>query len=168
MFRTGVTGTAAALVFAATLAAGCSAPGEGPQEEPGGQTARAEGTPPPESSPAESPAQLRQRVEQVTSDQPITFEPESAQVTPHGQETIVVLSDILSSAPKGVRVEIVGYAEPGLGGGKKAEELSARRAEVVAEQLAQQGAPPKMLHPRGGGVAPPDSGDARRVDVRVR
>ncbi len=152
----------------ALLVPGCSGTDQGPQEQPGGAPAKAEGTPPATGGAPVDPAELRGRVDRLLGSAPITFAPESTQVTQQGQQTIVELSSMLESPPPGVRVEIVGYTEQGPGGADRAQKLSAKRARVVAKQLAQQGAPPDVLHARGGGTAPPDSGPARRVDVTIR
>lgn len=170
----------AALVMSAALAAGCTDGQQAAQQDgPGSGPASAVGTPPPvpsgkagtggdrERINAAARADLQPRIDRLLEKQPITFFPDSAQVTPQGQQTIVDLSWMITSSPGDLRFELVGYTEPGPGSRESARDLAAKRSRAVADQLAQQGVAADLLQPRGAGNVPSASGPARRVDVRV-
>ncbi len=112
---------------------------------------------------------LRGEIERMLGEHPITFEPDSAVLTPDAARTIPRLAELLKSAPERVRFEIGGNAAR-VASPANAQQLSEQRARAVVDALVGAGVPADRLRPVGYGNsrATGDPNTARRVDVVIR
>jgi outer membrane protein OmpA-like peptidoglycan-associated protein len=100
---------------------------------------------------------------------PITFGPDSPQLTAQGAATLAqVLTAVRAAA--GARLEIDGYVATGRGNGLlTAQQLSDQRAATVRDALVAGGVPADRLTARGRGedAAATDRALGRRVEITV-
>lgn len=168
-----------AIAFAAALLAGCGGGGGGQQQGQGQEppAPAAPPPPPPEQGQGGDQAQIdaaakqemQGKLDQLLQQRPITFEPDSTQLTQQGQQTVSEVSKMITESPGQLRFEVGGYTAPGPGEpGSNAQQLSQERAQKVVDQMAQQGVPAERLEAKAYGDAP--SGDpeaSRRVDIKI-
>ncbi|MEC3982279.1 OmpA family protein [Amycolatopsis sp. H20-H5] len=113
-------------------------------------------------------AGLQAEVDRVVAAAPITFQPDSAKLTPEGESTARELARVFADAPDGVRFRISGHVARGPGGEKAALKLSQDRARAVARLLEAGGVPAKQVVTKGFGDSKPTSaGEDRRVEITV-
>ncbi|MCW2719078.1 OmpA family protein [Pseudonocardia sp.] len=99
---------------------------------------------------------------------PITFPADSADLTPAAAATVGRVTAVLRAEP-GVRAHVIGFCADGPGPAVVAQQLSERRAEVVAEVLAAAGVNRARLVTEGLGNAGPLATRAasRRVEIQI-
>jgi len=100
---------------------------------------------------------------------PITFGPDSPQLTPQGSATLAQVLTAVRAAP-GARLNIDGYVATGRGNGLlTAQQLSDQRAATVRDALVAGGVPADHLTVRGRGedTAATDRAFGRRVEITV-
>lgn len=99
---------------------------------------------------------------------PITFPADSADLTPAAAATVGRVTAVLRAEP-GVRAHVIGFCADGPGPAVVAQQLSERRAEVVAEVLAAAGVNRARLITEGLGNAGPLATRAasRRVEIQI-
>ncbi|MGI5130188.1 OmpA family protein [Pseudonocardia sp. CA-107938] len=113
--------------------------------------------------------QLQGRLAQLLATSPISFGPNSPQLTPQGGATVAKVLDLLKSAP-GARIQIDGYVAAGPGDGRlTAQQLSDARAATVRDALVAGGVPADRITARGlgEGSSPAQTAAARRVEITV-
>ncbi len=117
----------------------------------------------------EAKARLRGEIERMLGEQPITFAPDSAVLTPDADRAIPRLAELVREAPERVRFEIGGNAAK-VDSPADARPLSEQRARAVVDALVGAGVSPDRLQPAGYGNsrATGDPDAARRVDVVVQ
>ncbi|GAA1941163.1 OmpA family protein [Amycolatopsis minnesotensis] len=132
---------------------------------------------PPNTAPPSSPPSqprltkeaLQSRIDDALAADPITFEPDTAELTGEGKRTAERIAELAASAPTGARLEIDGHVAKGPGGKSAARKLSQERAQAVVEVLTGAGVPADKLVAKGFGDSRPSTkGDDRRVEVEVR
>ena len=112
---------------------------------------------------------LQARIAGLVATTPITFNPNSPQLTPQGSATLAQVLAVVKAAPA-ARLELDGYVAPGRGNGLlNAQQLSDQRAAVVLDAMVAAGVPADHLTARGRGedTTATDRTLARRVDITV-
>ena len=117
----------------------------------------------------EAKAGVRQELARMLGEQPITFAPDSAVLTPDADRAIPRLAELVKAAPERVRFEIGGNAAK-VASPADARPLSEQRARAVVDALVGAGVPAERLRPvaYGDSRATGDPDAARRVDVVVQ
>ena len=149
------------------------APAPGPSAAPTPVPAPAP-TPAPTPSPsgdldAAAKQALQAKIKALVAAAPITFGPDSPQLTAQGAATLAQVLTAVRAAP-GARLEIDGYVATGRGNGLlTAQQLSDQRAATVRNALVAGGVPADRLTARGRGEdgAATDRALGRRVEITV-
>ncbi|WP_199431412.1 OmpA family protein [Qaidamihabitans albus] len=112
---------------------------------------------------------LQADLDRLLAAQPITFRPDTAELTPQGERAVSQVVDLVEKAPTDTTFEIGGHVAPVPGGDPRtAEELSRQRAEAVADRLVAAGIARERVHPVGyGDTRPRSDGGASELDRRV-
>lgn len=112
---------------------------------------------------------LREQLQQLLGQHPITFEPDSAVLTPDAGRSIPRVAELVKAAPEGVRFEVGGNAA-NVDSPADGRQLSEQRARAVVDALVRAGVSADRLQPAGYGNsrATGDPSAARRVDIVVR
>ncbi|PXY31037.1 OmpA family protein [Prauserella muralis] len=129
----------------------------------------------------EAPAQprnprdrLQAELDGVLAGQPITFQPDTAVLTPQGEQAVSDVVDVLGSAPTDLEFEVGGHVARVPGGDPRAaRELSRQRADTVARRLIAAGIANDRVSAVGYGDTRPrtptgDQSADRRVEITVR
>lgn len=183
MYRTSAKSLGTATVFSAALLAGCTGGGgtgmggqEGevppppppadmqPEQPPPGQQQ------PDQMDPAAAKKELQDQLSQLLEQRPLTFQPDSDQLTPEAGQTVPQAAELMKKAPEQLRFKVAGYAAQSPGSTVDAKQLSQQRADTVAEQLKQAGVPAERLEVKGLGHEHPkgDPEASRRVEIMVK
>lgn len=112
---------------------------------------------------------LQSSIGQLVAGAPISFGPNSPQLTPQGGATVAKVLELLKAAP-GARVQVDGFVAAGPGDGRlTAQQLSDARAATVRDALVAGGVPADRIATRGlgEGSAPSQGAAARRVEITV-
>jgi outer membrane protein OmpA-like peptidoglycan-associated protein len=119
---------------------------------------------------AKTKSTLQKQINQVLADAPITFEPNTADLTPDGSQSARRIADLITNADVTARFTIGGHVAEGPGGEKAALKLSQDRAKAVAKLLTTDGVEAKLITSKGYGDTRPssDDGEDRRVEITVR
>lgn len=118
---------------------------------------------------AAAKAQLQSAIDALIAGAPITFEPNSPQLTPAGADTVAEVLELVTAAP-GAALQVDGYVATGPGDGRlTAQELSDQRAATVRDALAAGGVPADRITARGLGEGSTPAAEAagRRVEITV-
>lgn len=89
-------------------------------------------------------AELRTQVDQLLTDSPVVFPPDSAELPDEAKNTLSRLAQLLLMA-KDRSVVITGHVAPGPGSSAASQELGARRARAVRDELVALGVPPAQV-----------------------
>ncbi|MDQ3405822.1 MAG: OmpA family protein, partial [Actinomycetota bacterium] len=118
-------------------------------------------------APAVDKRAVQQQINQLVAAQPITFQPNSASLTPQGAETVDKVAGLL----KGVSVEVGGHVAGTPGTEVDAQVLSEQRADTVRTRLTQLGVAPDAITAKGYGdttpLAPNDTAAGTAANRRV-
>ncbi len=112
---------------------------------------------------------LQGQLAQLVAGSPISFGPNSPQLTPQGSATVAKVLDLIKGA-SGARIRIDGYVAAGPGDGRlTAQQLSDARAATVRDALVAGGVPADHIAVRGlgEGTSPAQTAAARRVEITV-
>jgi len=112
---------------------------------------------------------LQAKISVLVAAAPITFGPDSPQLTPQGSATLAQVLMAVRAA-RGARLNIDGYVATGRGNGLlTAQQLSEQRAVTVRDALVAGGVPADQLTVRGRGedTAAADRAFGRRVEITV-
>lgn len=113
--------------------------------------------------------QLQARITALLAAAPITFGPDSPQLTAQGMASVAKVVEALKPAA-GARVQVDGYVAAGPGNGQlTAQQLSDSRAATVRDALVAAGIPADRIAARGlgEGTTPADRALGRRVVITV-
>ena len=146
-------------------APGAGAPGTGAS----GQPAPGNGSGSTAGGAASDLAALQARIDGIVAAAPISFRPNSAELSDSGSQSLRAVARELGTVPT-ARVAVTGHAAPlGGPGTPDPQQLSEQRATTVADELAAAGVARDRLQTRG--VSDTDPGPspaaARRADVTV-
>lgn len=110
---------------------------------------------------------LQARIAALLAAAPITFGPDSPQLTPAGQATVTQVVAAVKAAP-GARLQIDGFVATGRGNGLlTAQQLSDQRAAAVRSMLVAGGVAADHLTATGRGEGTSGGALARRVVITV-
>lgn len=177
MTATGVAGIA----FAAALLAGCTGGQQGPggYQGQGGEEGQVPPAPPaaeqqppqPQAPPAQDPAAakaaLQQQIDEALKQSPITFEPDSANLTESGNQSAQKIAELAKAAPQELRFTIAGFVANTGTPSPGDQQLSQERAQKVADMFTQAGVPQDRLQVESRGAAQGAQDSDRRVDINV-
>ncbi|HVH23229.1 MAG TPA: OmpA family protein [Pseudonocardia sp.] len=113
--------------------------------------------------------QLASSISQLLAGAPITFRPNSPQLTGPGRATVTRLVELVGAVPA-ARLQVDGFVATGPGNGRlTAQQLSDQRAAVVRDALVAAGVPAGNIVARGlgEGSKPAARAAGRRVDITV-
>ncbi|MFE3172309.1 OmpA family protein [Amycolatopsis sp. NPDC059090] len=149
-----------------------------PSPSPEPSTAPPASPPPSSSAPPSAPPTdrdgIQAELDRKLAAAPITFDPDTAQLTDQGEQAARDLAPLLRDAPDNFRYRLVGRVADGPGGRSAALKLSRNRALAVIRLLIREDVPPDRLLAVGsttsaGGPSGSGSGDDsdRRVEITV-
>jgi len=162
----GATGVRVALVGAGPSTS--PSPGPSTSQEPSGAAPVPTSAPVAELDTAAKQA-LQAKIAALVAVAPITFEPDSPQLTAEGSATLGQVLAAVRAVPA-ARLEIDGYVAAGRGNGARtAQQLSDQRAATARDALVAGGVPADHLTARGRGedTTATDRALARRVEITV-
>ncbi len=122
---------------------------------------------PPTTEPPADRAGMQAEVDRILAESPIGFLPNSAKLTPEGEQAAKDVAKALSRAPANFRFRVTGHAGRGPGGERTALKLSQDRARAVARILTADGVPAGRVTSRGVGDTRPTPGEDRRIEITV-
>ncbi|WP_410613865.1 OmpA family protein [Amycolatopsis sp. lyj-109] len=129
--------------------------------------------PPPTTSTTAPPptdkAGVQAEIDRMLTEVPIAFEPDTAKLTPEGEQAARSVAIALAKAPAGFRYRVTGHVARGPGSESAALKLSRDRARAVARILTTNGLAAKRVTYRGLGDTRPATGgeEDRRVEITV-
>jgi len=130
-------------------------------------------SPPPTATPAGPPptdkAGVQAEIDRMIAAAPISFVPDTARLTPEGEQAARDVAIALAKSPESFRYRVTGHVARGPGGESAALKLSRDRARAVARILTSNGLTAKRVTYRGLGDTRPASGgeEDRRVEITV-
>ncbi|WP_410564766.1 OmpA family protein [Amycolatopsis sp. cmx-4-61] len=140
---------------------------------PPAETTTTSSSPPPTTSTTAPPptdkAGVQAEIDRMLTETPIAFVPDSAQLTPDGEQAARSIAIALAKAPDGFRYRVTGHVARGPGGENAALRLSQARARAVARILTANGLAVRRVTYRGLGDTRPVTGgeEDRRVEITV-
>ncbi|GLY35548.1 membrane protein [Amycolatopsis sp. NBRC 101858] len=131
-------------------------------------------SPPPTTSATAPPpptdkAGVQAEIDRMLAEAPITFVPDTARLTPEGEQAARAVAVALAKSPGTFRYRVTGHAARGSGSASGALKLSRDRARAVTRILTTNGLTAKRVTYRGLGDTRPTTGgdEDRRVDITV-
>lgn len=130
-------------------------------------------SPPPTTSATAPPpptdkAGVQAEIDRMLAEAPITFVPDTARLTPEGEQAARAVAVALAKSPGTFRYRVTGHAARGSGSASGALKLSRDRARAVTRILTTNGLTAKRVTYRGLGDTRPTGGeDDRRVEITV-
>ena len=131
-------------------------------------------SPPPTTSATAPPpptdkAGVQAEIDRMLAEAPITFVPDTARLTPEGEQAARAVAVALAKAPGTFRYRVTGHAARGAGSASGALKLSRDRARAVTRILTTNGLTAKRVTYRGLGDTRPATGgeEDRRVEITV-
>ncbi|MBE1500470.1 outer membrane protein OmpA-like peptidoglycan-associated protein [Amycolatopsis lexingtonensis] len=131
-------------------------------------------SPPPPTTTTTAPpptdkAGVQAEIDRLLAEAPVTFVPDTARLTPEGEQAARGIAVALAKAPETFRYRVTGHVGRGPGGESAALKLSRDRARAVARILTTNGLTTKRVTYRGLGDTRPASGgeEDRRVEITV-
>ncbi|WP_242545481.1 OmpA family protein [Amycolatopsis sp. MtRt-6] len=114
-------------------------------------------------------AGVQAEIDRMLAESPIAFEPDTAKLTPEGEQAARSIAIALVKAPASFRFRVTGHVAQGPGGESAALKLSRDRARAVVRILTANGLAAKRVTYRGlGDTRPATEGEEdRRVEVTV-
>jgi len=170
----GATGVRVALVGAGPSPSPSPGPSTSPSPGPSTSQEPSGAAPVPTSAPVAeldtaAKQALQAKIAALVAVAPITFEPDSPQLTAEGSATLGQVLAAVRAVPA-ARLEIDGYVAAGRGNGAlTAQQLSDQRAATARDALVAGGVPADHLTARGRGedTTATDRALARRVEITV-
>jgi outer membrane protein OmpA-like peptidoglycan-associated protein len=131
-------------------------------------------SPPPTTSATAPPpptdkAGVQAEIDRMLAEVPITFVPDTARLTPEGEQAARAVAIALTKSPGTFRYRVTGHAARGSGSASGALKLSRDRARAVTRILTTNGLTAKRVTYRGLGDTRPATGgeEDRRVEITV-
>ncbi|MGC7098102.1 OmpA family protein [Amycolatopsis lurida] len=114
--------------------------------------------------------ELQTEIDQLLAAEPITFTPDTAELTAESESTVSRLREVLAKAPADATFEVGGHVAKTPGDEEAGLELSRQRAEAVAKLVAGDAVPAERITAKGYGDTRPKAGggDDRRVEITVK
>ncbi|WP_158628684.1 OmpA family protein [Saccharopolyspora rhizosphaerae] len=117
---------------------------------------------------AQAKEQLQGQLDQLNQASPITFDPDSSELSDQGRDAVTKFAEVIKAAPQDMKFTVSGFTASGTNSDQDSQQLSQERAQAVADQLTQAGAPADRLQVSGQGDAEGDPGAARKVEVSLQ
>ncbi|AXB45560.1 OmpA family protein [Amycolatopsis albispora] len=113
---------------------------------------------------------LQTEIDRLLEAEPITFTPDTAELTGESEGTVGRIREVLAKAPADATFEVGGHVAKTPGDEEAGLELSRQRAEAVAKLIAGEGVPAERITAKGYGDTRPKAGggDDRRVEITVK
>jgi outer membrane protein OmpA-like peptidoglycan-associated protein len=130
-------------------------------------------SPPPTTTTTAAPptdkAGVQAEIDRLLTEAPITFVPDTARLTPEGEQAARSVAIALAKSPPTFGYRVTGHVARGPGGESAALKLSRDRARAVARILTTNGLAAKRVSSRGLGDTRPSTGgeEDRRVEITV-
>ncbi|WP_410669839.1 OmpA family protein [Amycolatopsis sp. cmx-4-68] len=114
-------------------------------------------------------AGVQAEIDRMLAETPIAFVPDTARLTPEGEQAARAVAIALAKSPATFRYRVTGHVARGPGGESAALKLSRDRARAVARILTTNGLTVKRVTYRGLGDTRPATGaeEDRRVEITV-
>lgn len=114
-------------------------------------------------------AGVQAEIDRLLAEAPITFVPDTARLTPEGEQAARGVGIALAKSPSTFRYRVTGHVARGPGGENAALKLSRDRARAVARILTSNGLTAGRVTSRGLGDTRPAAGgdEDRRVEITV-
>lgn len=114
-------------------------------------------------------AGVQAEIDRMLAETPIAFEPDTAKLTPDGEQAARAVAIALAKSPDTFRYRVTGHAARGSGSASGALKLSRDRARAVMRILTSNGLTAKRVTSRGLGDTRPAGGgeEDRRVEITV-
>ncbi|SFB60352.1 Outer membrane protein OmpA [Amycolatopsis marina] len=114
--------------------------------------------------------ELQAEIDRLLEDEPISFVPDTAELTQEGARTAQQVAELLTGAGGYEVIEVGGHVAATPGDESTAMSLSTDRAQTVVDLLVSEGLPTGRITARGYGATQPrtDGGDDRRVEITLR
>lgn len=114
-------------------------------------------------------AGVQAEIDRMLAEAPITFVPDTARLTPEGEQAARDIAIALAKSPPTFRYRVTGHVARGPGGESAALKLSRDRARAVARILTTNGLAAKRVTSRGLGDTRSGTGgeEDRRVEITV-
>ncbi|MBN6034974.1 OmpA family protein [Amycolatopsis sp. 195334CR] len=114
--------------------------------------------------------ELQAEIDQLLAAEPITFTPDTAELTAESEQTVSRIREVLAKAPADATFEVGGHVAKTPGDEESGLELSRQRAEAVAKLVAGEAVPAERITAKGYGDTRPKAGggDDRRVEITVK
>jgi outer membrane protein OmpA-like peptidoglycan-associated protein len=114
-------------------------------------------------------AGVQAEIDRMLAEAPIVFVPNTARLTPEGEQAARDVGIALAKSPAGFRYRVTGHVARGPGGESAALKLSRDRARAVARILTSNGLTAGRVTSRGLGDSRPATGgeEDRRVEITV-
>ncbi|MEU0792298.1 OmpA family protein [Amycolatopsis sp. NPDC005961] len=145
-----------------------------PSAPPPPTTPPSTSSPPPTTSATAPPpptdkAGVQAEIDRMLAEAPITFVPDTARLTPEGEQAARTVAIALAKSPGTFRFRVTGHAARGSGSAGGALKLSRDRARAVTRILTTNGLTAKRVTYRGLGDTRPATGgeEDRRVEITV-
>jgi outer membrane protein OmpA-like peptidoglycan-associated protein len=137
--------------------------GQGGEQTPGGMGADGQG-----GDAAQAKTELQGQLDQLAQSSPITFDPDSSELSDQGKQAVTKVADLLKGAPQELKFAVSGFTASGTNSSQDSQQLSQARAQAVADQLTQAGIPAERMQVSGQGDAGGDPAASRKVEVKVQ
>jgi outer membrane protein OmpA-like peptidoglycan-associated protein len=144
-----------------------------PTTSPSPSTPATTPSPPPTTTTTAPPptdkAGVQAEIDRMLAEAPITFVPNTARLTPEGEQAARDVGIALAKSPAAFRYRVTGHVARGPGGESAALKLSRDRARAVARILTSNGLTAGRVTSRGLGDTRPATGgeEDRRVEITV-
>ncbi|MGW4520452.1 OmpA family protein [Amycolatopsis sp. NPDC004378] len=144
-----------------------------PSSPPPSTTPPESSSPPPTTTATAPPpptdkAGVQAEIDRMLAETPITFVPDTARLTPEGEQAAVAVAVAIAKSPETFRYRVTGHAALGSGSASGALKLSRDRARAVVRILTTNGLTAERLTARGLGDTRPSGGEEdRRVEITV-
>jgi outer membrane protein OmpA-like peptidoglycan-associated protein len=114
-------------------------------------------------------AGVQAEIDRLLAEAPISFVPNTARLTPEGEQAARDVGIALAKSPAAFRYRVTGHVARGPGGESAALKLSRDRARAVARILSSNGLTAGRVTSRGLGDTRPATGgeEDRRVEITV-
>ncbi|UOZ08204.1 OmpA family protein [Amycolatopsis sp. WQ 127309] len=142
-------------------------PSPSPSQSPTRTTQPTKTTSPP--PPPTDKAGVQAEIDRMLAEAPIAFVPNTARLTPEGEQAAKGVAVALAKSPATFRYRVTGHVARGPGGESAALKLSRDRARAVARILTSNGLTAGRVTSRGLGDTRPAAGgeEDRRVEITV-
>jgi outer membrane protein OmpA-like peptidoglycan-associated protein len=140
-----------------------------PAPPPTSQTPPSSSSEPPSPTLPTNKASLQAEINRLLAAKPITFEPDTDNLTSGGERAAEQVAELIIRAPVDAKFQVEGHVARGPGGAQAALKLSQNRAKAAARLFIKYGVPAEFVTLKGyGDTQPHPGGEDRRVEITVK